>query len=127
MASLIVIGMGIQYWVQANSNMAFSAIKIVTNLLICVCWLCLKRYPCFHPLYFVTFYLVFQELWVNIVIRDVFKDFIQLDTSDTFNLIDQHVVLLVVSILCFWDIKYTLFVISPIWLVGDYLFLTAQN
>ena len=90
-------------------------------------WFIFKRYPRFHPLIIISIFLVFQEVWANLVIRDVFNGFILLDTSETSNLINQNVILELVSICLFWDYKYTLFFVGPVWMTGDYFFLTGQN
>jgi hypothetical protein len=63
-------------------------------------------------------YLTFQEVWMNICIRDYLAPSMVLNKSDVSMFDYHHVVFITAAFLVFWDYKFTLFGLGPIYLVG---------
>ena len=121
----------INFWaLKIGKNTPQLAIATVYNVLLILTWMLVKHIRRFQTfprwiLFFV--YLIFQEIWINICIRDLLSPLIKLDRSDVTMFDYQKLTFVITTCYGLWDFKLTLFVLSPIYLTGYYFMLQALN
>ena len=62
---------------------------------------------------------------MNICIRDYLAPSMALNKTDVSMIDYQHVILITAALLGFWDFKFTLVGLGPIYLIGFYFYLSG--
>ena len=66
--------------------------------------------------------MTFQVIWTNICIRDYLAPSIVLDQSDDSMFDHNYGFFIIAALLGFWDFKFTLFALGPIFVIGSYFY-----